>query len=100
LDLTHLPLKPDFPNCIKLYGIGLGIGFALGTVLTGGAEYLDDRIHDEKALKELLPGAVISEITTQEEKGRRQRRLWLTWVLTGFVLATILAGSTISFLWG
>jgi succinoglycan biosynthesis transport protein ExoP len=103
IDLTRLPLKPDFPNRIKLCGIGLGIGLALGTLLTGGAEYLDDRIQDEKALEELLPVPVLSEIpviTTQAEKRRHQRSLRLTWALTGFVFATILAGSTISFLWG
>jgi hypothetical protein len=64
---------------------------------------LDDRIHDEKALEELLPVPVLSEIpviTTQAEKRRHQRSLRLTWALTGFVFATILAGSTISFLWG
>jgi succinoglycan biosynthesis transport protein ExoP len=103
IDLTRLPLKPDFPNRIKLCGIGLGIGLALGTLLTGGAEYLDDRIHDEKALEELLPVPMLSEtpvITTQAEKRRQQRRLWLTWVLAGFVFATILAGSAVSLLWG
>ena len=103
IDLTRLPLKPDFPNRIKLWGIGLGVGLALGTLLTAGAEYLDDRIHDEKALKELLPVTVVSvipAITTKDDKRRQQRRLWLTWVLTGFVFATILAGSAISFLWG
>jgi polysaccharide biosynthesis transport protein len=103
IDLTRLPLKPDFPNRIKLCGIGLGIGLALGTLLTGGVEYLDDRIHDEKALEESLPVPVLSEIpviTTQAEKRRHQRSLRLTWALTGFVFATILAGSTISILWG
>jgi uncharacterized protein involved in exopolysaccharide biosynthesis len=103
IDLTRLPLKHDFPNRIKLCVIGFGVGLALGTLLTWGAEYLDDRIHDEKALKELLPVPVISEIpviTTRAEKRRQQRRLWLKWVLTGFVFATILTGSAISFLWG
>jgi hypothetical protein len=63
---------------------------------------LDDRIHDEKALEELLPVPMLSEtpvITTQAEKRRQQRRLWLTWVLAGFVFATILAGSAV-LLWG
>jgi hypothetical protein len=39
-------------------------------------------------------------ITGQDEERRQQRRLWLTWALTGFVFATILAGSAISFLRG
>ena len=103
IDLTHFPLKHDFPNRIKLCVAGLGVGLALGTLLTWGAEYLDDRIHNEKSLKELLPVTVVSvipAITTKDDKRRQQRRLWLIWVLTGFVCSTILAGSAISFLWG
>ena len=103
IDLTRLPLKHDFPNRIKLCVIGLGVGLALGTLLTWGAEYLDDRIYNEKSLKELLPVTVVSvipAITTKDDKRRQQRRLRLTWVLIGFVFATILAGSAISFLWG
>jgi polysaccharide biosynthesis transport protein len=101
IDLTRLPLKPDFPNRIKMCGIGLGVGLALGTLLVGGTEYLDDGFYDEKALKETLPVTVISEIpviSSQDEERRQQRRFWLTWALTGFVFATILAGSAISFL--
>ena len=44
--------------------------------------------------------SVIPAITTKDDKRRQQRRLWLTWVLMGFVFATILAGSAVSFLWG
>ena len=103
IDLTRLPLKPDFPNRIKMCGIGLGVGLALGTVLVGGTEYLDDRLYDEKGLKETLPVTVISDIpviSSQDEERRQQRRLWLTWALAGFVIASILAGSAISFLRG
>ncbi len=103
IDLTRFPLKPDFPNRIKMCGIGLGVGLALGTLLVGGTEYLDDGLYDEKALKELLPVTVISDlpvISSQEEESRQQRRLWLKWALTGFVFSAILAGSAISFLRG
>jgi succinoglycan biosynthesis transport protein ExoP len=103
IDLTRLPLKPDFPNRIKMCGIGLGVGLALGTVLVGGTEYLDDRLYDEKGLKETLPVTVISDIpviSSRDEERRQQRRLWLTWALAGFVFASILAGSAISFLRG
>jgi protein tyrosine kinase modulator len=103
IDLSRLPLKPDFPNRIKLCGIGLCFGLVLGTLLAGGAEYLDDRLYGEEGLKKLLPVSAITQIptvTTHEEKRRQQRKLWLTWVLTGFVFATILAGSAISFLRG
>jgi uncharacterized protein involved in exopolysaccharide biosynthesis len=103
IDLTRLPLKPDFPNRIKMCGIGLGVGLALGTVLVGGTEYLDDRLYDEKGLKETLPVTVISDIpviSSQDEERRQERRLWLTWALAGLVIASILAGSAISFLRG
>jgi succinoglycan biosynthesis transport protein ExoP len=103
IDQPSLPLKPDFPNRIKFCGIGLGVGLALGTLLAGGTEYLDDRLYNEKELKELLPVTVISEIpaiTSLEEERRQQKALWLTWALTGFVFATILAGSAISFFRG
>ena len=51
IDPPSLPLKPDFPNRLKFCGIGLGIGIALGGVLAGGTEFLDDRLYNEKALK-------------------------------------------------
>src|SRR5580704_16617698 len=69
IDPPSLPLKPDFPNRLKFCGIGIGI--ALGGALAGGTEFLEDRLYDEKALKELLPVIVISEIpaitSTKEE---------------------------------
>ena len=103
IDPPSLPLKPDFPNRLKFCGIGLGVGIALGAVVAGGVEFLDDRLYNEKELKSLLPVAIISEIpamTSPEEDSRKERKLWLSWVVTGFVLATILAGSAISYLKG
>src|SRR5580704_17489180 len=103
IDPPSLPLKPDFPNRLKFCGIGLGIGIALGGALAGGAEFLDDRLYNEKALKELIPVNVISEIppiTSPEEEKQQERKVWLGWVAAGFVFATILAGSAISYLRG
>ena len=67
-------MKPDFPNRMKLCGMGLGIGIALGTLLAGGTEYLDDRLYDEKELKAQLPVTVMSEIPqiTGPEEERKQ----------------------------
>src|SRR4029077_8365827 len=62
IDPPSLPIKPEFPNRLKFCGIGLGVGLALGTLVVGASEAMDDRIHDEKELQELLPVAVISEI--------------------------------------
>ena len=103
IDPPSLPLKPDFPNRLKFCGIGLGIGIALGGVVAGGTEFLDDRLYNEKELKELLPMTVISEIpaiASPEEERKQERKLWVGWAAAGFVFASVLAGSAISFFRG
>jgi succinoglycan biosynthesis transport protein ExoP len=103
IDPPSLPLKPDFPNRLKFCGIGLIIGIALGGVLAGGTEYLDDRLYNEKALKALLPVNVISEIpaiTSPEAEKKQARKLWLGWAAAGLVFTAILAGSAVSYFRG
>ena len=103
IDPPSLPLKPDFPNRLKFCGIGLGIGIALGGALAGGTEFLDDRLYNEKALKDLLPVTVISEIppiTSPQEERKQEKQVWVGWATAGIVFATILAGSAISYLRG
>jgi len=103
IDPPSLPLKPDFPNRLKFCAIGLGIGLALGGALAGGTEFLDDRLYNEKALKELLPVTVLSEIpaiTSPEEERKQEQKLWLRWAAAGLVFAAILAGSAISYFRG
>jgi hypothetical protein len=81
----------------------LGIGIALGGALAGGTEFLDDRLYSEKALKELLPVSVISEIpaiTSPEEERKQQQKIWVSWAAAGLVFAIILAGSAISYFRG
>ena len=51
LDPPSLPLKPDFPNRLKFCAIGLAFGLALGLVVAGGFEFMDDRLHSEKEIK-------------------------------------------------
>src|SRR6202050_5707268 len=43
VDPPSLPMKPDFPNRLKFCMIGLGVGLALGTVVAGAFEMMDDR---------------------------------------------------------
>jgi polysaccharide biosynthesis transport protein len=103
LDPPSLPAKPAFPNHLKFCEIGLGIGLVLGGVLAGAAEFLDDRLHSEKALKDLLPVAVISELpgfTTAEEENAEKRKLWAIWATAALALFTILGGLAYSFLRG
>jgi uncharacterized protein involved in exopolysaccharide biosynthesis len=103
IDPPSLPLKPEFPNRLKFCGMGLGIGLALGVVVAGAFEMMDDRIYDEKELQKLLPVSVISEIpgiVTPTDAGREHRLLWVGWATAAFVSVTILVGSALSYLRG
>ena len=100
IDLSRLPLNPDFPNRIKLCGIGLGFGLLLGTLAAGSVEYFDDRLYGDEGLKQLLPASMIAQIPalhTHEERRRQRRILWWTWANDQFHLCQHLAGSAISF---
>ena len=100
LDPPSLPLKPDFPNRLKFCGMGLGVGLALGLVVAGGFEFMDDRLHSEKQIKTLLPMRVISEIPdilTLSDERRSKKRMLLGWAMAAIVVVTILAGTAISY---
>jgi uncharacterized protein involved in exopolysaccharide biosynthesis len=101
LDPPSLPLKPDFPNRLKFCGIGLGVGLALGLIVVGSFEVMDDRMHSEKEIKILLPVAVLSEIpeiVNPADERTGKKKLVLGWAMTAVVAATILAGSAFSYL--
>ncbi|MGA8273801.1 MAG: XrtA system polysaccharide chain length determinant [Candidatus Sulfotelmatobacter sp.] len=103
VDAPSLPTKPEFPNRLKFWAIGVAAGLGLGVVIAGAFEMMDDRIHDEKELQKLLPVAVISEIpaiTVAKEEQDERRRLWVGWATAGFVSVTILLGSAFSYLRG
>jgi polysaccharide biosynthesis transport protein len=103
IDPPSLPVKPDFPNRLKFCGIGLGIGLALGVVVAGAFEMMDDRVYDEKELQKLLPVEIISEIpalTVAADEQRERGRLWLGWATAAVVSVTILLGSALSYLRG
>jgi succinoglycan biosynthesis transport protein ExoP len=103
IDPPSLPLKPDFPNRLKFCMIGLGIGLALGTLVAGSFEFMDDRIYDEKDFQKLLPVGVISEIpaiASAADEQMERRRLWLGWAAAAVVSMAILLGSALSYLRG
>jgi succinoglycan biosynthesis transport protein ExoP len=103
LDAPSLPAKPDFPNRLKFCGIGLGLGLVVGVLVAAGLEFADDRMHRDSDLKEMLPATILSEIPevvrpTDEAKKRRGRVL--SWAATSLIVVMILAGATISVLYG
>jgi polysaccharide biosynthesis transport protein len=103
LDPPSLPVKPSFPNRLKLCGIGLVVGVFLGAAVSAGAEVIDDRLFSEKELKELVPVIVLSEIpilATAEEKQKEFRWIVLGWVAASFAFAVILAGTALSYFRG
>ena len=103
VDAPSFPQKPEFPNRLKFCGIGLAIGLALGVVVAGIFEFLDDRMHNASEIRKLLPAEVIGEIPTivnASDARVANRTVWLGWATAALVLITILAGSAFSYLRG
>ncbi len=103
LDAPSLPERPDFPDRLKFCAMGLGAGLALGALVAGIFEMVDDRIYTDKEIKDLLPTAVMSEIplivnVTDEKKAKR--KIVFGWVAAAIVAAIMLAGSAVSYLRG
>jgi polysaccharide biosynthesis transport protein len=101
LDPPNLPIKPDFPDRLKFCAMGIGVGLALGLVVAGGFEFMDDRMYSEREIKAQLPIAVISEVPENvgpmdEEKAHKKKVIG--WATAGIVFVIILAGSAFSFL--
>jgi polysaccharide biosynthesis transport protein len=101
LDPPSLPLKPTFPNRLKMCAMGFVAGTILGALFVGILEFLDDRLHSDREIKKLLPAAVISEVPemlTANDKHRSARRIMFGWAMAVLVLICILAGSAFSYL--
>lgn len=103
IDPPSYPQKPEFPNRLKFCGFGLGIGLALGVVVAGAFEFMDDRLHNVKDIRKMLPAEVIGEIpviVSLSDSQDANRKIWLGWAMAAFVFGTILVGSAFSYLRG
>jgi polysaccharide biosynthesis transport protein len=101
LDPPSLPLKPTFPNRLKMCALGFVVGTVLGALFVGILEFLDDRLHSDREIKKLLPAAIVSEvpeILTANDKDRSARKIVFGWAMAALVLICILAGSAFSYL--
>ncbi|MGC2545103.1 MAG: hypothetical protein WA426_04610, partial [Silvibacterium sp.] len=66
-----------------------------------GLEFLDDRLHSEKEIANLLPVAIIAEIpeiVSPLDEWQNRRKMLLGWAMGALVVAIILAGSAFSYL--
>jgi polysaccharide chain length determinant protein (PEP-CTERM system associated) len=103
LDPPSLPSKPDFPNRLLFCGIGLAAGLAFGVGTVAVFEFMDDRLHNESEISELLPVPVICEIpevTNPVDEQQNKRKMLIGWAIAAVVAVVILAGSAISYLHG
>ncbi len=102
-DPPSRPTKPYSPNRLKLSMMGLFAGFALGLVVAGGAEFLDDRVYDEEVFKQMVPAEVLVEIpalkTSLEQQDQRRGQI-LSLAGIAVIGMIVLLGSAISFLRG
>lgn len=103
LDPPSFPVKPYSPNRLKLSGLGIFIGLALGLVAAVGAELFDGRIYSDKEIRKLVPVAVLADIPrialSSEEAHTRKANL-AAWVATAASLCCILAGTAFSYFRG
>ena len=103
LDPPSLPASPAFPNRLKLCGIGLGVGLALGLLVVGGLELTNDRLYGEKEIKTLLPVAILAdipEVVIPSDERSRKKRTVLGWTMAALIIAAILAGFASTYLQG
>jgi polysaccharide chain length determinant protein (PEP-CTERM system associated) len=103
VDPPSFPQKPYFPNRLKFCGLGLLAGLALGFIVAGAFEMMDDRLYSAKDIKSLLPVEVIGEIPAivdDYDVHKARQMTWLAWGTAVFVVASILVGSAFSYLRG
>jgi polysaccharide biosynthesis transport protein len=101
IDPPSLPVKADFPNRLKLCGIGAGAGLALGLLVVGLLEFFDDRLYTDAEIHRLLSVSVISEvpeIICAAEQRRNRKKLLLGWATAVAVVMVILAAAAFSYL--
>lgn len=101
LDPPNLPRRPDFPNRLKFCEFGLLAGLALGIFSVAGFEFMDDRLHSDKEIVDLLPVRILTEVpevVTASDVARSRRAAWYGWATAVLVAGIILCGSAFSYL--
>ena len=76
---------------------------AMGLVVAGGAEFLDDRVYDESVFKQMVPAEVLVEIPalhSPEEEQEQKRWQKFSFAGIGLIGIIVVLGTAISFLRG
>ncbi len=101
IDPPSLPLRPDFPNRLKMCEAGVGAGLALGLLVVVLLEFRDDRLYSDREIEKLIPApeiCEIPEIPDPSDTRRRKFRAALGWAMAVLVVGAILSGSVFSYL--
>jgi polysaccharide chain length determinant protein (PEP-CTERM system associated) len=101
IDPPSLPLRPDFPNRLKMCEAGLAMGLGLGLLVVVLLEFRDDRLYSDREIEKLIPAPAICEIPEipdPSDAKRRKRSAVLGWGMAILVLGVIVSGSVFSFL--
>jgi polysaccharide biosynthesis transport protein len=94
LDNANLPLSPSAPNRWMICGVGIGVGFMVGVLLTGIKEVRDTSLKNLKDVRTYTQLPILSSIPLLENDllVRRKRRLayvgWSAAVIFGVVAMT------------
>jgi polysaccharide biosynthesis transport protein len=101
IDPPSLPLRPDFPNRLKMCEAGIGAGLALGLLVVVLLEFRDDRLYSDREIRKLIPAVEVSEvpeIANPADERRRKMRAALGWAMAALVMSAIVSGSIFSYL--
>lgn len=101
IDAPSLPQRPDFPDRLKMCGVGFGVGLGLGVLVVFLLEFLGGRMYSEREIEKLIRVAVIAEIPDILDSSDTKRKKWraaLGWAMATLVLGAILSGSAFSYL--
>jgi succinoglycan biosynthesis transport protein ExoP len=97
IDPPSLPLKPYFPDRMKMAIAGIAIGFALGIIIAGIVEFVDLHIYTDRQVKDLVGASLmvvgVPSLYTPSEVHRNKRSAWLQ-AATAFGLVLFVCAAT------
>ena len=73
IDPPSLPLKPSEPNRLEIIGVGWVLGLCVGLGLTALLEMTDQAVHNERALLQSVPVAVLVHVPVLQSHRERIR---------------------------